>query len=76
MVCSLWLLLFEQFINLKVMLKHIVFIKLSANYSESEKYSIINKINLKLNNLTDQINEILKLETGLNISKRPSAFDL
>ena len=58
------------------MLKHIVFIKLSAAYNESEKHGIINEIILQLNDLPNHIDEILDLETGLNVSSRPSAFDL
>jgi len=58
------------------MLKHIVFIKLSSNYSETEKRAILKEISLQLNELPKHIDKILKLETGLNISKRPTAFDL
>jgi len=58
------------------MLKHIVFIRLSSNYSNIEKENILKEISFKLNELPNSINEIIRLETGLNISTRPSAFDL
>jgi hypothetical protein len=58
------------------MLKHIVFIKLSETYIKAENRNIITEIILQLNDLPNHIDEILDLETGLNISSRPSAFDL
>ena len=58
------------------MLKHIVFIKLSETYIKAEKHNIITEIILQLNDLPNHIDEMLDLETGLNISSRPSAFDL
>ena len=58
------------------MLKHIVFIKLKDSYSSEEKENIIKEITLKLNALPKYISEIVHLETGINFSTRPSAFDL
>ena len=58
------------------MLKHIVFIKLKDVYSSEEKELILNEITFRLNKLPNEIEQILKLETGRNISTRPSAFDI
>jgi len=58
------------------MLKHIVFIKLKDSYSAEEKQGIIKEIASKLSSLPKYITEIVKLETGINFSMRPSAFDL
>ena len=58
------------------MLKHIVFFKLSNTYLGKEKDTIINKISRMLNNLPKSINEIIKIEVGMNISTRPTSYDL
>ena len=58
------------------MLKHIVFIRLKNKYSEKEKSQILKVISLKLNELPSYITAIKQLETGLNFSTRPTAFDL
>jgi hypothetical protein len=54
------------------MLKHIVMFRLST------ENSVINKQILKdkLDQLKNKIPEIRSIETGLNISTRPSAYDL
>jgi hypothetical protein len=58
------------------MLQHIVFIRLDKDYSQNEKITILEKLQLMLNDLPKHIEEIKHLETGLNISSRGSAFDL
>ena len=58
------------------MLKHIVFIKLKGNYSEKEKSEILKKLKQMLDSLPSSIEAIEEMETGLNFSTRPSAFDL
>ncbi len=58
------------------MLQHIVFIRLDKSYSQNEKTSVLEKLQLILNELPKHIKEIKHLETGLNISTRGSAFDL
>jgi len=58
------------------MLKHIVFIKLKNTFSKIEKTELIGKIDSMLNDLPNSIDVIQHLETGINISTRPSAFDL
>jgi hypothetical protein len=58
------------------MIKHIVFIRLKDVYSSSEKIDIIKEIELRLNELPQYINEIIKLETGINFNVKASAFDL
>jgi len=56
------------------MLKNIVMIRF-IDYSEEEKSQLILEVNSKLNNLRLWISEILRLETGINISDREVAFD-
>jgi len=58
------------------MLKHIVFIRLSSSYSDAEKTAKLKKLKEMLDKLPNAIPEINKMETGLNISTRASAFDL
>jgi hypothetical protein len=58
------------------MIKHIVFIRLKDIYSSSERIDIIKEIELRLNELPQYINEIIKLETGINFNVKASAFDL
>jgi len=58
------------------MIKHIVFIRLKDVYSSSEKSDIIKEIEFRLNELPKYIDEIIKLETGINFNVKPSAFDL
>jgi len=58
------------------MIKHIVFIRLKDVYSSSEKIDIIKEIELRLNELPKDIDEIAKLETGINFNIKASAFDL
>ena len=58
------------------MLKHIVFIKLNESYSEQGKEHVLEKIEQILNELPKYIDEIITLETGINFSSRPTAFDL
>ena len=58
------------------MLKHIVFIKLTGDYSEGGKTEILKKLKQMLDALPAAIDVIEDMETGLNFSTRASAFDL
>lgn len=55
------------------MIKHIVSFKITDN---AQKESNTLRLKDKLDNLKNKIPELLHLETGLNISKSPAAFDL
>ena len=57
------------------MLRHIVLMKLK-NFSENEKKENLHKLQMELIKLKDKIEEVRMLETGLNISTRPTAYDL
>ncbi len=55
------------------MLRHIVMIKLN---NESNTVEVINKLKTMLNSLEKSIDSLHRMEVGINISKKPSAFDL
>ena len=57
------------------MLTHIVFIRFKG-YELPEKEKIIKNLKEKLDRLTESIDVIVELETGININTRPSAYDL
>ncbi len=57
------------------MIKHIVMFRLSGNTAQLKKDNIL-KLKELLDSLNDKIRVIRHLETGLNISTRPAAFDL
>lgn len=56
------------------MLKHIVFFKFPD--SEQDKRELVAILKDKLESLNFKIPQLKKLETGINISNRSSAFDL
>ena len=56
------------------MLKHIVLFKIPD--SKQDKSKVISILKDKLESLKSKIPELKKLETGVNISDRVSAFDL
>ena len=58
------------------MLKHIVFIRLKGKDAGANKREILQKLKSMLDALPAAIADIDKMETGLNFSTRPSAFDL
>ncbi|MBN1599452.1 MAG: Dabb family protein [Bacteroidales bacterium] len=55
------------------MIKHIVSFKITNNANKKENTLLLKD---KLDNLKNKIPELLYLETGINISDRPAAFDL
>ncbi len=58
------------------LLKHIVFIKYVETNSTDNKVEFLNILRFKLESLKDSIDEIVNLEVGINISNRPTAFDM
>ncbi len=56
------------------MIKHIVMFRIPAELKD--KNTLIQALKDKLDNLKNKIPRLKKLETGINISKRTSAFDL
>lgn len=58
------------------MLKHIVMLKLKEEFSPEEKEQNLLKFKEMLENLVDLIPELKSMEVGLNVSAKPSAFDL
>jgi hypothetical protein len=58
------------------LLKHIVFIKYSRDNNDDNKDLFLKELRNKLESLKGSIEEIVTLEVGDNISKRPTAYDL
>lgn len=58
------------------MIVHIVMFRLKTSFNSSEKTEHLLTLKQKLNKLKDSIPEVLHLETGVNISKSPAAYDL
>ncbi len=54
------------------MIKHIVFFKINIEKKEKE----LSKLKVMIENLSDLIPSIIKIEAGLNISPRDSAYDI
>lgn len=55
------------------MIKHIVFIRLKEGKQKSEQLFVLKGM---LDNLPHQIPELVSLETGINVSKSSSAYDI
>ena len=55
------------------MLRHIVMIKLKEDVDTS---IISNELKMMLKNLEHSIHPLLKMEVGINISTKPSAYDV
>lgn len=58
------------------MLIHIVMLRLKSGLTPNEKESAATELMHMLQALSQSIPELLSMETGRNISTRPSAFDL
>lgn len=58
------------------MIKHIVMFRLKSSFSEDQKRENLKKLKSRLDHLINEIPEVLYLETGINISKSPAAYDL
>ena len=58
------------------MIKHIVMWKIKDSHEGREKQALMNELKQQLENLRAEIPEIGSLEVGLNVSERPSAFDV
>jgi hypothetical protein len=56
------------------MIRHIVMFKLQNHHKNKEQN--INLLKDKLDALKNKIPQIIDLETGVNISRRPNAYDL
>jgi len=56
------------------MLKHIVMMKLKPDVSDFMEH--LNKLEKMLMDLKPQIPSLLKMEVGINISTRPTAYDI
>ena len=54
------------------MIKHIVFFKINIEKKEKE----LSKLKAMIENLGDLIPSVIKIEAGLNISPRDSAYDI
>lgn len=55
------------------MLRHIVMIKLKSSIDIK---LVSNELLVMLNNLENSVDSLLKIETGLNVSVKPSAYDV
>lgn len=55
------------------MLRHIVMIKLNK---EKNNIEVVNKLKNILLDLNQSIDSLLNIEVGINVSTKPSAFDL
>jgi hypothetical protein len=58
------------------MIRHIVMFKIKADRPESVKKENLKKLKKMIDDLKERIPEIYRLETGMNISTRPIAYDL
>ncbi|MFW5699737.1 MAG: Dabb family protein [Bacteroidota bacterium] len=58
------------------MIKHIVMFRLKSDYAGTGRTARLASLKKSLDALPEKIREIKEFETGLNISKSPSAYDL
>ncbi len=58
------------------MVKHIVMFRLKSSFEQEEKQKHLKTLKTRLDNLVHFIPEIKHLETGINISNSPAAYDL
>lgn len=58
------------------MLKHVVMVKLKSSIEGNEKTNKLQKLKSMLDGLPASIPEIKHLETGINVSESPAAYDL
>ena len=58
------------------MIKHIVMFRLKSSFNPKEKLEHLKTLKTRLDNLVNLIPEIEHLETGINISSSPAAYDL
>ncbi len=58
------------------MIKHIVMWKLKDEYEGKIKSEIAKEIKFRLENLNDIVNEIDKIEVGINFMESDQAFDI
>ena len=58
------------------MIKHVVMIKVKDFDNLQKKTEVIEKLKNELDNLDEEIEEIRYLDTGINISNSPLAYDL
>jgi len=58
------------------MIKHIVMFKLKKCEIPGDKIRAARKIKEKLEELPNHISELISMEAGINISQRPTAYDL
>ncbi len=57
------------------MIRHIVMFTLK-DFEEDRKQQLLIEIKLMLLDLKNQIPELLKMEVGINVSTRPTAYDI
>ena len=58
------------------MIKHIVLLKLKAEFSDKEKKEILDSLKLNLLELKNKISEIVFFEVGVDILNTSNSYDL